>query len=110
MNGPALVKSKTGGLAAGLVLDASSSGVCVSLPFRLPIHSGVGILIEGSYVAGEIRNCCCIRAMEFPIGIAVPASDSPQFTDLERLPILQKARARNLFAPSRTSRIWSSPA
>jgi hypothetical protein len=43
----------------------------VSVPFRLDTRTEVEIRIEGLSVVGEVRNCTCIRANEFHVGIAV---------------------------------------
>ena len=110
MNAPTLVRSESAGIAAGLVLEASTSGLCLSLPFRLPVNSGVKIQLEDNTVSGLVRNCVCIRAMEFHVGIEIPPSSSGGDHDLNRLRRLQRARALNLYSAVRANRVWSSPA
>jgi hypothetical protein len=109
MNAPTLVRSETAGIAAGLVLEASASGLCLSLPFRLPVNSEVKIQLENNTVSGLVRNCVCLRAMEFHVGIEIPPARSGD-DGLDHLRLLQRARALNLFSPVRASRVWSSPA
>lgn len=102
MNTPSLVNSKSGGLAAGLVLEASLSGLCLSLPFALPVNSEVEIRVDGQTISGLIRNCTCIRAMEFHVGI--------ELQSCRHLRLFERAKALALFSPTRTSRVWCSPA
>jgi hypothetical protein len=110
MNAPTLVRSETAGIAAGLVLEASASGLCLSLPFRLPVNSEIKIQLEDNTVSGFIRNCVCIRAMEFHVGIEIPPTSPEGDCGLNHLRLLQRARALNLYSPVRASRVWSSPA
>lgn len=101
MNTPSLVQSKSAGLAAGLVLEASLSGLSVSLPFALPLNSEVEIRVEGQAVAGLVRNCTCIRAMEFHVGI--------ELCSCRHWRLFERAKALCLYSAARTSRVWSSP-
>ena len=110
INTPTLVRSETAGIAAGLVLEASTSGLCLSLPFRLPLNSEVKIQLEDNTVSGLVRNCLCVRAMEFHIGIEIPPTRFGGGQGLSHLRLLQRARALNLFSRARASRVWSSPA
>jgi len=110
MNAPTLVTSETAGIAAGLVLEASTSGLCLSLPFRLPVNSELKIKLEDSTVSGFIRNCVCIRAMEFHVGIEIPPTSSGSGQGLNHLRLLRRARELNLYSPVRASRVWLSPA
>jgi len=103
LNAPTLVSSETGDFAAALLLEASESGLCLSLPFGLPLNSQINIQLDDVTISGFIRNCVCIRAMEFHVGIHVPPG-------LNQLPRLRKAQALNLYASARASRVWSSPA
>jgi hypothetical protein len=105
MNLPTLVRSEIAGIAAALVLDASESGLCLSLPFRLPVNSEVKIQLEDITVSGSIRSCVCIRAMEFHVGIEIPPTSSGGDPGLNKLRPLQRARALNLYAPVQASRV-----
>ena len=109
MNAPTLVKSKIGGLAAALVLEASSSGLSVSLPFSLPVNSEVEIRLDNKTVTGFIRNCVCIRAMEFQAGIEVPPITSTGDSVLSHLRHFARAKELNMYSYARATRVWSSP-
>jgi signal transduction histidine kinase len=75
INYPTLLRSEQAGIAIIRILDVSISGLRVSVPFRLNLHSEVEIRIEGRSVIGIVRNCTCIRPNEFHVGIAIrPAS------------------------------------
>jgi len=71
INYPTLLRSEQAGIAIIRILDVSTSGLRVSVPFRLNLHSEVEIRIEGMSVIGIVRNCTCIRPNEFHVGIAV---------------------------------------
>lgn len=102
MNTPSLVKSKSDGVAAGLILEASLSGLCLSLPFALPVNSEVEIRVENQTISGLVRNCTCIRAMEFQVGV--------ELHSCRHLRLFERAQALCLYSPTRTSRVWCSPA
>jgi signal transduction histidine kinase len=86
-NYPTLLRSEHAGVASVRILDVSPSGLRVSAPFRLDLNTEVEIRIEGMSVVGVVRNCTCIRANEFHVGIAIrPASEGDkQFLDHVRL-------------------------
>ena len=108
LNAPTLVRSKTDGIAAALVLEASASGFSLSMPFRLPVNTEIEIRLEDKVVSGLIRNCVCIRAMEFHAGVQILASTSNGEKGLTHLRLLQRAKALNMFSPVRTSPVWAS--
>ena len=104
-----LVKSAIAGIAAARVLEASTSGLCLSVPFRLPLHTQIEVSLEGRSVVGHIRNCVCIRANEFQIGVEIFPEASPDPWGLRQFRLLEKARAAKLFSITREpARFWAS--
>ncbi len=87
INYPTLLRSEEAGIGIIRVLDVSASGMRVSVPFRLTLQSEVEIRIEGASVVGIVRNCSCIRANEFHVGIEIPraSADGEQFLHHLRL-------------------------
>jgi signal transduction histidine kinase len=71
-NYPTLLRAESAGIAVIRVLDVSASGLRVSVPFRLIPRTEVEIRIEGTSVVGIVRNCTCISANEFHVGIQIP--------------------------------------
>jgi signal transduction histidine kinase len=82
-NYPTLLRAERAGIAVIRVLDVSASGLRVSVPFRLIPRTEVEIRIEGTSVVGVVRNCTCIAANEFHVGILIPQETSPD--EQERL-------------------------
>ena len=82
-NYPTLLRAERAGIAVIRVLDVSASGLRVSVPFRLIPRTEVEIRIEGTSVIGVVRNCTCIAANEFHVGILIPRDASP--AEQERL-------------------------
>ncbi len=72
INYPTLLRAESAGIAVIRVLDVSASGLRVSVPFRMIPRTEVEIRIEGTSVIGIVRNCTCIAANEFHIGIQIP--------------------------------------
>jgi len=72
INYPTLLRAESAGIAVIRVLDVSASGLRVSVPFRVIPRTEVEIRIEGTSVIGIVRNCTCIAANEFHIGIQIP--------------------------------------
>jgi signal transduction histidine kinase len=72
INYPTLLRAENAGIAVIRVLDVSASGLRVSVPFRLLPRTEVEIRIEGTSVAGVVRNCTRISANEFHVGIKIP--------------------------------------
>lgn len=76
INYPTLLKSKIAGVALVRVMDVSGFGLRVAAPFRLPAGTEVEVRVEGTAVRGLVRNCACVRAAEFHVGIELIQSDS----------------------------------
>jgi signal transduction histidine kinase len=95
INHPTLLKSQDAGIAVIRVLDVSSSGLRVSAPFRLELQTEVEIRIEDISVVGIVRNCTCIRAEEFHIGIEIPKAVSENENSVQHLRLLRKVRVLN---------------
>jgi signal transduction histidine kinase len=75
-NYPTLLRAQSAGIAVIRVLDVSASGLRVSVPFRLIPRTEVEIRIEGTSVVGIVRNCTCVSANEFHVGILIPREAS----------------------------------
>ena len=75
-NYPTLLRAQSAGIAVIRVLDVSASGLRVSVPFRLIPRTEVEIRIEGTSVVGIVRNCTCVSANEFHVGILIPRETS----------------------------------
>jgi signal transduction histidine kinase len=90
INYPTLLRAESAGIAVIRVLDVSASGLRVSVPFRLIPRTEVEIRIEGTSVIGIVRNCTCIAANEFHIGIQIPREASAD--EQERLNHLRLLR------------------
>ncbi len=69
-----LLRSTASGVATVRVLDVGRSGVRVTVPFRLPIKDQVEVCVGNSAVCGVVRNCVCIGAFEFHIGVRIDDS------------------------------------
>ena len=93
INYPTLLRSEQAGIAIIRVLDVSSSGLRVSVPFRLTVLSEVEIRIEGASVVGTVRNCTCIAANEFHVGIELRAASSNDEHFLNHLRLLRSERS-----------------
>jgi signal transduction histidine kinase len=85
---PTLLRSEDAGIAVIRVLDVSKSGVRVAVPFRLNRRAEVEIRIEGASVIGIVRNCTCIGANEFHVGIQIPPMASRDIECLNHLELL----------------------
>ena len=93
-NYPTLLRAEMAGIAVIRVLDVSSSGLRVSVPFRLIPRTEVEIRIEGTSVVGIVRNCTCISANEFHVGIQIPHEASADEQErLNHLSLLRIVRA-----------------
>jgi hypothetical protein len=93
INYPTLLRSEQAGIAIIRILDVSTSGLRVSVPFRLTVLSEVEIRIEGASVVGIVRNCTCIAANEFHVGIELLASSSDDEHFLHHLRLLRTERS-----------------
>jgi hypothetical protein len=71
INYPTLLRSEEAGVSIIRILDVSTKGLRVSVPFRLKLDSEVEIRIEGASVVGTVRNCTPIAANEFHVGVAL---------------------------------------
>jgi signal transduction histidine kinase len=89
INYPTLLRSEDAGVAVIRVLDVSKSGLRVAVPFRLNPETQVEIRIEGASVVGIVRNCTCIGANEFHVGIQIPPTDSGD-ADLSHFQLLRE--------------------
>jgi signal transduction histidine kinase len=89
INYPTLLRSEEAGIGIIRVLDVSTSGLRVSVPFRLTVQSEVEIRIEGASVVGIVRNCSCIRANEFHVGIEIPRASASSEQFLHHLRLLR---------------------
>jgi len=107
INAPTLVKSKTEGIAAAFILEASRTGLSLSLPFRLPVNSEIEIRLEDQMLSGHIRNCTCIRAMEFHAGIQIGRPSIEEECGLTHVPVFERAKALQMYSPGRVSRVRS---
>jgi hypothetical protein len=83
--------SKAAGPASVRVLDIGRFGLRISVPFRLPIQDEVEIRLADVTAVGVVRNCECIRATEFHVGIKIKHDNSFAETSLDRSQILRKA-------------------
>jgi signal transduction histidine kinase len=88
-NYPTLLRSESAGVGIIRVLDASASGLRVSVPFRLEVQTEVEIRIEGASVVGIVGNCSCIRANEFHVGIQIPLAAAADEHTLRHLRLLR---------------------
>lgn len=93
INYPTLLRSEQAGIAIIRVLDVSTSGLRVSVPFRLTVLSEVEIRIEGASVVGTVRNCNCIAANEFHVGIELRPASSNDEHFLHHLRLLRTERS-----------------
>jgi hypothetical protein len=84
---PALLKSRAAGIAMVRLINASTSGLRISVPFLLPLGDEVEIRIDDAVILAVVRNCLCIRAHEFHVGVEIPESTSHDTlrVDLPRL-------------------------
>lgn len=103
INIPALVSSRTEGVAAALVLEASTCGLCLSMPFRLPLNSEVKICFEDRTVLGLTRHCVCKRATEFHVGVEIPDAISIGHGGLDHFRVIQRAKALRLYPAARSA-------
>jgi PilZ domain len=92
---PAMLLSKAAGTASVQVLDIGRFGLRVSIPFRLSLGDEVEIRLPDTTVLGVVRNCRCIRAIEFHVGIEIRHDDPSGETALDRSAILRKATILN---------------
>jgi len=87
--------SKAAGSASVQVLDIGRFGLRISAPFRLPVRDEVEIRLTDTTVVGVVRNCRCIRAIEFHVGIEIRYDDPDGETALDRSSVLRKAKILN---------------
>ena len=92
INYPTLLRSEQAGIGIIRILDVSASGLRVSVPFRLTVLSEVEIRIEGASVVGTVRNCTCIAANEFHVGIELQPANSADEHFLQHLRLLRTER------------------
>jgi PilZ domain len=90
-----MLLSKAAGTASVQVLDIGRFGLRVSIPFRLSLGDEVEIRLPDTTVLGVVRNCRCIRAIEFHVGIEIRHDDPSGETALDRSAILRKATILN---------------
>ncbi len=93
---PTLLRSEQAGVAVIRILDVSTSGLRISVPFRLNVHSEVEIRVEGVSVVGIVRNCTCIRANEFRVGVALRPAGAADEQFLHHLRLLRRASTAEL--------------
>ena len=93
---PTLLRSEQAGVAVIRILDVSTSGLRISVPFRLNVHSEVEIRIEGVSVVGLVRNCTCIRANEFRVGVVLRPASASDEQFLQHLRLLRRASVAEL--------------
>src|ERR1700676_560872 len=98
LNEPALFHSEPAGSGTVRILDVSLRGLCVAVPFRVPVRTIVTIEVKNTTVAGVIKRCACISAREFHVGIDATGS-------VDRLRVLQRARAVRVPGWSLASRL-----
>jgi signal transduction histidine kinase len=91
INYPTLLRAEDAGIGVIRVLDVSASGLRVSVPFRLNPQTEVEIRIEGASVIGIVRNCTCIGANEFHVGIEIPPTAASNMECLNHLRLLHNA-------------------
>jgi hypothetical protein len=89
INYPTLLRSEQAGIGIIRILDVSTSGLRVSVPFRLNLQSEVEIRIEGMSIIGVVRNCTCIRPNEFHVGIVIRPSSTGEEELLVHLRLLR---------------------
>lgn len=90
-----MLLSKTAGTASVQVLDIGRFGLRISVPFRLSLLDEVEIRLADTTVVGVVRNCRCIRAIEFHVGIQIRHDDPAGETALDRSAALRKAKIIN---------------
>jgi hypothetical protein len=98
----AAVLKSTEDIAAVMILDVSAIGLRVSSPHRLPLNAEVHVEVGGKQIPGFVKNCRCIRAMEFHLGIlTAPAegAESQRPARIDHLPILRRAKQMNAGIP-----------
>jgi len=88
INEPAVLKTQDGGVAAVRVLDVSVIGLRITAPSPLPPNTSVEIQFEDAKVSGSVRNCRCIRATEFHLGIAAAPPGLEDLRALRRAKLL----------------------
>jgi hypothetical protein len=91
-----MLVSKIAGMAAVRVLDVGRFGLRVSVPFRLPLLDEVEIRLADVTALGVVRNCQCIRATEFHVGIKIQPDNPFTESSLDRSQVLRKAQRINL--------------
>lgn len=79
-----VLKSSASGAATVRVLDVGKSGVRITVPFRLPIKDQVEVHIGNASISGVVRNCVCIGAFEFHIGVRIDNSNRDHIPALQR--------------------------
>jgi hypothetical protein len=88
------VLKSTGDIAAVRVLDVSAIGLRVTSVGPMPIGSEVEVRFGGVKVSGLVRNCRCLRAAEFQLGIDLASLCTAQNNvpgRLDHLSILRRA-------------------
>jgi hypothetical protein len=85
----------TGDIAAVRILDISAIGLRVTSVGPMPIGSEVEVRFGGIKVSGSVRNCRCLRAAEFQLGIVLASLCAAQNNipgHLDHFSILRRAR------------------
>ena len=90
-----MLLSKAAGTASVQVLDIGRFGLRISVPFRLPLLDEVEIRLAETKVFGVVRNCRCIRAIEFHVGIQIRCDDPAGESALDHSSVLRKAKMIN---------------
>jgi hypothetical protein len=88
------VLRSTGDIAAVRVLDISAIGLRVTSVGPMPIGSEVEVRFGGVRVSGLVRNCCCLRAAEFQLGIVLASVCAAQNSVAGRLDHISILRRR----------------
>jgi PilZ domain len=94
----AAVLKSTEDIAAVMILDVSAIGLRVSSPHRLALNAEVQVEVGGHHIPGFVKNCRCIRAMEFHLGILTASAEgagNQRPVRIDHLPILRRARQIN---------------
>jgi hypothetical protein len=91
----AMLMSKDTGSASVEVLDIGRFGLRISVPFRLQLLDEVEIRLAETTVMGVVRNCKCIRAIEFHVGIEIRHDDPSDESGLEGSSVFRKAKVIN---------------
>lgn len=102
INEPAILKTEVGGIAAVRIIDISAIGLRITAPGPIPVNTEVDIQFDGLKRPGFVKNCRCIRATEFHVGIitAPPAGSEEKLPmRLDDLRLLRRAKLMNRGMP-----------